>query len=59
MRKYLESHGEAVIEVNLARRHMTFSRERPRRGGADLLPVAEVVSDRVFRAMVDSSRALS
>jgi len=45
--------------VNLARRHMTFARSRPKGERADLRPVAEVVSDRVWRAMVDSSRALT
>jgi hypothetical protein len=44
--------------VNLARRHITFSRGRAKRSGADLKPVAEVVSDRVWKAMIDSSRAL-
>ncbi len=38
---------------------MTFSRGRQRRAGADLKPVAEVVSDRVWKAMVDSSHALN
>jgi hypothetical protein len=37
---------------------MTFSRGRRRKAGADLKPVAEVVSDRVWKAMVDSSQAL-
>ena len=37
---------------------MTVFRGSPRRPGADLAPVAEVVSDRVWRAMIDSSRLL-
>ncbi len=38
---------------------MTFSRKRGRDAGADLKPVAEVVSDRVWRAMLDASALLS
>jgi hypothetical protein len=37
---------------------MTFSRNRPRRERADLRPVAEVVSEKVWKAMIDASRAL-
>lgn len=45
--------------MNLARRHMTFSRRPLKKPGADLKPVSEVVSDRVWRAMIDSSALLS
>lgn len=44
--------------MNLARRHMTFSRGRLKRSTPDLVPVAEVVSESVWRAMVDASRLL-
>jgi hypothetical protein len=39
--------------VNLARRHVTFSRRSPRQPGPDLKPVAEVVADRVWRGYLD------
>ena len=45
--------------VDLARRQVTFSRRPLRRQGADLKPVGEVVSERVWRAMIDSSALLS
>lgn len=45
--------------MNLARRHVTFSRRSPRQPGPDLKPVAEVVADRVWRAMIDASSLLS
>ena len=38
---------------------MTFSRRPLKRPGADLKPVGEVVSDRVWRAMLDSSALLA
>ena len=44
--------------MNLARRHMTFSRRGAKRVRADLRPVAEVVSERVWKAMIDASRVL-
>ena len=37
---------------------MTFSRPDGKRPRADLRPVAEVVSERVWKAMIDASRAL-
>lgn len=37
---------------------MTFFRQPPHRAGADLGPVADVVSDKVWRAMHDASAAL-
>lgn len=37
---------------------MTFSRLRERPPGADLKPVAELVSEKVWRAMTDSSESL-
>jgi hypothetical protein len=48
-----------TTSLDLARRQVTFFRRGPRRPGADLKPVAEVVSDRIWRAMVDGSAALS
>ncbi len=45
--------------MNLARRQVTFSRRSPKERGADLKPVAEVVSDRVWQAMIDASALLS
>ena len=45
--------------MDLARRHVTFSRRGPRKPGPDLKPVADVVSDRIWRAMVDGSAALT
>ncbi len=44
--------------MNLAHRHLTFFRKPPRSYGADLKPVGEVVSERVWRAMIDSSALL-
>ena len=38
---------------------MTFSRRPLKKAGADLKPVGEVVSDRVWRAMIDTSSLLS
>ena len=38
---------------------MTFSRRPLKKPGADLKPVGEVVSDRVWRAMVDASSLLT
>ncbi len=38
---------------------MSFSRRPRKRPGADLKPVSEVVSDRVWRAMIDSSSLLT
>jgi hypothetical protein len=45
--------------VDLTKRHVTFFRLRERSPGPDLKPVAEVVSERVWRAMADASKSLS
>lgn len=45
--------------MNLTRRQVTFSRRPPKKPGADLKPVATIVSERVWKAMIDSSSLLS
>ena len=45
--------------MDLARRQVTFSRRPMRPHGADLKSVGEVVSERVWRAMIDSSALLT
>jgi hypothetical protein len=44
--------------VDLTRRQVTFFRLRERPPGADLKPVADVVSEKVWRAMIDASQSL-
>jgi hypothetical protein len=44
--------------VDLTKRQTTFSRVREGPPGPDLKPVAEVVSDKVWRAMADASESL-
>jgi hypothetical protein len=45
--------------MDLTKRQVTFSRLRERPPGPDLKPVAEVVSEKVWRAMADASKSLS
>jgi hypothetical protein len=45
--------------VDLTKRQVTFFRLRERPAGPDLRPVAEVVSEKVWRAMADASKSLS
>jgi len=44
--------------VDLTKRQVTFYRLRERPPGPDLKPVAEVVSEKVWRAMTDASESL-